>query len=166
MVHVRRATAVDAPAFLALVRELAAYEKLEGPDDAAGERLVADAFGPAPKYDLWLATDEASQVVGYAVLCEQYSTFRARPVLYLEDLYVTPRARRTGAGRALMAATAREALARGCARLTWVVLDWNESAQRFYDELGAKRQSEWWPYVLEGDELRGLAGGESGPASP
>lgn len=154
--HVRRATPADGPAFLALVQELADYEKLAGPDAGARQRLLDDAFGPRPRYDLWVATLDA-RVVGYAVLCEMYSTFRARPVLYLEDLYVTPPARGSGAGRALMGATAREATRRGCARATWVVLDWNEGAQRFYDKLGARRQPEWWSYVLEGDAMVRLA---------
>ena len=158
MMRIRRARPEDGPAFLALVQELADYEKLEGPDAAARQRLLDDAFGARPRYTLLVAEQDA-RIVAYAVLCEQYSTFRAKPVLYLEDLYVTPSARRGGVARALMREVAREAVARDCARVTWVVLDWNEPAQSFYEQLGAKRQAEWWPFVLDGDAMRALAAG-------
>lgn len=157
--HVRRARAADGPAFLRLVHELADYEKLPGPAPEAEARLLEDAFGARPRFDVWLA-ERDGEAVGYAAAYPQYSTFRARPVLYLEDLFVAPRARRSGAGRALFEAVAREAVARGCARLSWVVLDWNVEAQRFYDALGARRQAEWWPYVLEGGALAAVAAGD------
>lgn len=158
MVAVRRAVAADGPAFLALVRELADYERIPGPTPDAEARLLEEAFGAGARrrFDLLVAEREG-RVVGYAVLVEQYSTFRAKPVLYLEDLYVTPAARRAGVARALMREVAREAVARGCARVSWVVLDWNGGAQRFYEGLGAERQAEWWPFVLQGDALEALA---------
>jgi GNAT superfamily N-acetyltransferase len=159
---IRAATRADAPRFLELVHELARYEKLTGPTPDAEARLVEDAFGPRRRFDLYLAEDETDGVVvGYAVVFETYSTFRAAPLLYLEDLYVTPGARRFGVGRAFLRFLAQEALRRGCARLAWVVLDWNEPAIRFYDALGAKSARDWLPYQLEGEALARVAAGES-----
>lgn len=162
---VRRAAPADGPRFLALVHELAAYEKMEGPTPEAEARLLADAFGPRPRYDLLLAEREGA-VVAYAVVFETYSTFLARPVLYLEDVYVTPDARGHGVGHALMRHLAQDALRRGCARLAWVVLDWNATAQRFYERLGARRSTAWWPYVIQGDDLARLARGEPPQVPP
>lgn len=156
-VHVRRARPDDAPRFLALVHELARYEKMEGPTPEAERRLLEDAFGPRPRYDLLLAERQGGEVVGYAVVFETYSTFRARPVLYLEDVYVTPEARGAGAGRALMAHLAREALRRGCPRLAWVVLDWNRDAQAFYERLGARPAQGWLPWLVQDEALERLA---------
>lgn len=157
MVHLRRATPADGPRFLALVQELADYEKLPGPTPDAQARLLEDAFGPRPRYDLFVAEQEGS-VVAYAVTYETYSTFLAKPCLYLEDIYVTPSARRGGVASALMRFLAQEAIRRGCGRLTWVVLDWNVDAQRFYERIGGKRWKDWWPYVVQGDDLARLAG--------
>ena len=153
---IRRATAQDGEAFLALVRGLAAYEKLEPPTREAGERLLRDAFGPAPRIEVLLA-EVASRAIGYAITLETYSSFRALPTLYLEDVFVVPEARRLGAGRALLRHLAAEALRRGCGRLEWVVLDWNALALGFYQKIGARRMSEWIPFRLEGDALRALA---------
>lgn len=161
MVVVRRAGHEDAETLLRLVRALADYEKLPGPTPDAEARLVADAFGPRPRFHVFLVERAPGDAVGYAAVFETYSTFRARPVLYLEDLFVLREARGTGAGVALMRRIAREAIERGCARVSWIVLDWNESAQRFYERLGATRQPEWWPYVLEGDALARLAQGSA-----
>jgi GNAT superfamily N-acetyltransferase len=152
----RRARPEDGPRFLALVQELAAYEKLPGPTPEAEARLLVDAFGPRPRYDLFLAEWEGA-VVAYAVVLETYSTFLAKPILYLEDLYVTPSARRGGVASAMMRFLAAEALRRGCGRLSWVVLDWNADAQRFYERMGAKRSKAWWPYVAEGEALARMA---------
>lgn len=153
---VRRARPKDAPAFLRLVHELAAFERLAGPTPDAERRLLDDAFGPRPRFDLFVAEAEG-EVVAYAAAFETYSTFRAAPLLHLEDLYVTPAARRKGVAAAMMRALAREALARGCAKVSWVVLDWNADAQRFYERLGAKPSAGWLPYELEGEALRALA---------
>ena len=152
----RRARPEDGARFLALVQELAAYERMAGPTPEAEARLLEDAFGPEPRYDLFLAERDGT-VVAYAVVFETYSTFLARPVLYLEDLYVTPSARRHGVAAAMMRRLAREALRRGCARLSWVVLDWNVDAQRFYERLGAQRHPGWWPYAAQGDALERMA---------
>lgn len=162
-VHVRRARPDDGPRFLALVQELAAYEKLPGPTPDAEARLLQDAFGPRPRYDLFLAERDGA-VVAYAVVFETYSTFLAKPLLYLEDVYVTPAARRHGVATAMMRFLAAEALRRGCGRLSWVVLDWNVDAQRFYERMGARRSKDWWPYVAEGEALARMARPDDAPA--
>lgn len=152
---VRAATVADVPRFVELVRELAAFEKMEGPGADAEQRLARDLA--AGRFGLHLAEIDA-RIVAYAVTFETYSTFRAAPILYLEDLYVTPSARRRGVAHALMRHIAADALRRGCCRLSWVVLDWNVDAQRFYERLGAKRAADWWPYTLERPEMEALVG--------
>jgi len=159
-VAIRRATAADGAAFIALVRGLAAYEKLEPPSPEGEKRLLRDAFGEKPRIEV-LLVETAGRAIGYAIFFETYSSFLALPTLYLEDLFVMPEARRLGAGRAVMTWLAREAIRRGCGRLEWVVLDWNALAIDFYDRLGAVRMKEWLPYRLAGDALRAVAGSTS-----
>lgn len=154
--RVRPASPGDMPRVVALMRELADFEKLAGPDDAAARRLTEDAF--ERRRISVLVGERADEVVAYAVVLETYSTFLARPLLYLEDLYVTPSARRTGVATAMMRAVAQEAVRRGCPRLVWTVLDWNEPARRFYAALGA-RETEWVTCQMEGEALGRLAGG-------
>jgi GNAT superfamily N-acetyltransferase len=101
-VTVRRALPADGPAFLGLVRALADFEKLPGPDEAAAARLLADAFAEPPRYELWVAELPGEGVVAYAVTFATYSTFLARPTLFLEDLFVHPRARRRGIARRVL----------------------------------------------------------------
>lgn len=145
------------------MRELAEFEKLPGPTDEAARRLGEDAF-ERRRIDVLVAED-AGDVVAYAVVLETYSTFLARPLLYLEDLYVTPAARRSGVATAMMGAVAAEALRRGCARLVWTVLDWNAPAREFYAALGAK-ETTWVTCQLEGEALEAVArkGPEGRPA--
>jgi len=142
MLEVRPATPADGPAFLALVRALAAFESLPPPDEAAAARLLDDAFGPRPRYELWLAELDGA-VVAYAVTFATYSTFRGKPTLFLEDLFVHPDARRRGVARALLARLRAEAVARGCGRFEWFVLDWNVDAQALYRSVGAAPLREW-----------------------
>ncbi|MFA5861896.1 MAG: GNAT family N-acetyltransferase [Candidatus Thermoplasmatota archaeon] len=149
---VRRATRADMPRLVVLLQELAAFEKLAGPTPDAEARLAADL---GKRYDALLAED-AGIAVGYAIVFETYSTFLAKSVLYLEDLFVTQKARRRGVARLLMHEVAREATARGCPRVSWVVLDWNTDAQEFYRKLGAKR-SAWDSFSLDGDALSAVA---------
>jgi GNAT superfamily N-acetyltransferase len=154
---VRQASLEDADAFLSLVNGLAEYEKLPPPDAQGRERLIEAAFGRQKRFDVLIA--EVDKVpVGYAVIFETYSTFLARPKLYLEDLFVNPQYRGSGAGDALIKACAREALVRECARMEWVVLDWNEPAMRFYRARGATHLKEWYTYALDEKELKRLTG--------
>lgn len=139
---VRRAVPADAPAYVALVRALAEFEKLPPPDESAAARLVADAFADPPRYELWVA-ELGGEVVAYAVTFPTYSTFRALPSLFLEDLFVHPSARRAGVATAILARLREEAVARGCGRFEWFVLDWNVDAQKLYARIGAEEQAAW-----------------------
>lgn len=154
---IRPATRADADTWLSLVDALADYEKLDRPAPDARERLVRDAFGERPRIWVYLAEAEG-KTVGYAIVCETYSSFLARPTLYLEDLFVLPEARRGGIGKAFFRHLAREAVLRGCGRMEWVVLDWNQLAIDFYDQLGARHMREWYTYRLNADQLREIGG--------
>jgi GNAT superfamily N-acetyltransferase len=149
---VRAATPSDSRDIRRLVVALADFERLPPPDEEAQERLIADAFGPRQRVEIFLAEVD-SEVIGYAFVFETYSTFLARPTLYLEDLFVLPEHRGIGAGYALFAYCAREAVRRGCGRFEWTVLDWNEHAIRFYRRLGARHMAEWHFYRLDEDAL-------------
>jgi GNAT superfamily N-acetyltransferase len=159
--HIRPAEERDGPGFVALVRALAEFEKLAGPDDAAAARLQADAFGPARRFELLVAERETAseegapsgELVGYALYFMTYSTFLARPSLYLEDLFVLPSWRGRGVGAAFMRSLGREAVARGCGRFEWTVLDWNVRAQAFYESLGARVLGEWRVCRVDGEAL-------------
>lgn len=139
---VRPARPDDGPAFLELVHCLADFEKLSPPTPEAGQRLLAHAFGDPPLFQLWMAEAEG-RVVAYAAWFLTYSTFRARPTLYLEDLFVHPDARRKGAARQMLAALKLEAEARGCGRFEWSVLDWNAPAIALYESFGASELAGW-----------------------
>lgn len=156
-VVVRRATREDAGALLGLVDALADYENLPRPTADARERLVADGFGAEPKFTAYIAELEG-RTVGYAITFPTYSSFLARPTLFLEDIFVLPEARRAGVGSAFFQHLAREALRLGCGRMEWVVLDWNKVAIDFYERLGARRLTEWLPYRLTVAELQRIAG--------
>ena len=155
---VRKAVEKDGPAFVRLVQELAAFEKLAGPDAEARARLLEDAFGPRRRFELVVGELDGA-IVAYGAYFETYSTFRAAPVLYLEDIYVTPAARRHGVAAAMMHELAREAIRHGCVRMSWVVLDWNKDAQKFYQRLGARPSKDWLPYEIEGEALESMAQG-------
>lgn len=147
-VLIRPATAQDGPTIERLVIALADFEKLPPPDKAARERLLADAFGPKPRFEIFLAELDG-QIAGYAFVFETYSTFLALPTLYLEDLFVLPEFRSRKVGYALFRHCAEEALKRGCGRLDWTVLDWNTHAIDFYKRLGAQHLADWHLYRLE-----------------
>ncbi len=157
-ISIKQATAADADAIIRLVVALAEFEQLPPPDDAARARLLADAFAPRPRFDIFLA-DVEGQAVGYAFIFETYSTFLALPTLYLEDLFVLPDFRKLGVGYALFIRCADEARRRGCGRMEWVVLDWNQHAINFYQRLGAQQMSEWLPYRLDRAGLERIAEG-------
>jgi GNAT superfamily N-acetyltransferase len=144
---VRRAWPDDAQAILTLVDALADYERLDRPSADARERLVRDLFGPKPRLECWLAFLDGYPV-GYAFVFETYSSFLALPTLYLEDLFILEEYRGRKAGYALFQHILDEAKRRGCGRMEWTVLDWNELAMDFYGKLGAKWMKEWRLYRI------------------
>jgi GNAT superfamily N-acetyltransferase len=156
-VVVRKLQPTDVPRLLELIDGLADYEKLARPDAAARERLAADATADPPRFSTLLAEIDG-HVVGYAIFFFTYSTFRARPTLYLEDVFVLPERRGRGAGVALFRACAREAVARGCARMEWQVLAWNTPSIEFYERLGAHHQADWLPFRLDDQALLAVSG--------
>ena len=156
---VRRAAAADVPHIMAFIRELAVYEHLEHEVVATEADLHVALFGPRPWAEVALACLDG-EPVGFALYFHSFSTFVGKPGIYLEDLFVRPEARGLGAGRRLLAHLAKTALERGCARLDWAVLDWNEPSIGFYRSLGAVDQSEWTTYRLDGAALARLAGSQ------
>lgn len=156
MIAIRLATAADVPAILGFIRDLAAYERLAHEVVADEAALHTHLFGPRPAAEVLIA-DDGDAAVGFALFFTSFSTFLARPGLYLEDLFVRPEARGHGVGGALMAACARIAIDRGYGRFEWSVLDWNEPALGFYAALGARAQSEWTVHRLTGEPLAALA---------
>ena len=153
---IRYAVADDVGAILAFIRDLAEYEKLAHEVVADEAALRATLFGVKPGAEVLIA-ELAGAPVGFALFFQSYSTFLAKPGLYLEDLFVRPAARSKGVGGALMAALARIAVQRHYGRFEWSVLDWNEPALKFYAALGATPQSEWTVQRLTGDALHALA---------
>lgn len=158
MIAIRSATAADVPLILQFIRDLAAYEKLLPEVEATEERLRATLF-PAtgrPVAECLLAFWQ-DEPAGFAVVFHNYSTFLARPGLYLEDLFVPPARRGQGIGQALFRRCAQLAHARGCGRMEWAVLDWNEPAKGFYRSLGAVEMSDWRICRLVGPALARFA---------
>jgi GNAT superfamily N-acetyltransferase len=153
---IRPATAEDVPAIFRLIRQLAEYERLSQEVFLEERRLREHLFGPRPWAEVLLA-EEAGQVAGFALFFHNYSTFAGKPGLYLEDLFVEPEHRGKGHGKALFQAVARLAVERGCGRMEWSVLDWNDPAIRFYRSLGAKPMDDWTVYRLAGDSLANAA---------
>ena len=154
--RIERATERDVPVILQLVKGLAEYEKLSDEVRATEDGLRHSLFGPRPSAEVVIgyAGDEPA---GFALFFQNYSTFLARPGIYLEDLFVKPEWRGHGYGRQLLAHLATLAVERGCGRLEWAVLDWNEPAIGFYKSLGAKPMHEWTVFRVTGDGLNQLA---------
>ncbi|MFN0124272.1 MAG: N-acetyltransferase family protein [Blastocatellia bacterium] len=151
---VRPATAADSRVFLDMLCEFARYEGLEPPDQAGQERLLHDAFGSRPRFAVLLAESDG-QMAGYAIIYEIYSSFLARPKLYLEDLYVRPAFRGAGIGRALFQACVRETEKRGYDRLQWYVESWNDRAMGFYEQLGGRKLGwQTWQMDCRGADFR------------
>lgn len=155
-VSIRPATRRDVPQVVRLVRDLAAFEKLGPPSPAAVRRYVKHGFGPKRYFRILLVKLDGA-AVGYAFYFFTYSTFLARPSLYLEDVFVLPEARSRGVGREIMRALGRIARKEGCGRMEWCVLDWNVRAQKFYDRLGARHMKHWYFYRIDGPRLKRLA---------
>lgn len=160
---IRRATRSDGPGLIRLITALAEFEKLTPPDATAQQRLIEDGFGERPRFEAWLAFAESNKApVGYALVFETYSSFLARPSLYLEDIFVLPEYRGRGIGSALLRHCIRLADERGCGRVEWTCLDWNTKAQGVYEKLGAERLSQWLLYRIGRERIGQLAA--EGPA--
>jgi GNAT superfamily N-acetyltransferase len=154
--RIRAAAVSDAPLILALIRELAEYERAPHAVVATEDLIRETLFGPRPRAEVLLGY-EGDEAVGFALFFHNYSTWLGRHGLYLEDLFVRPEARGRGHGRRLLARLAAIARERGCGRMDWAVLDWNEPAIGFYRALGAVAMDEWTVFRLAGDPLAKLA---------
>jgi GNAT superfamily N-acetyltransferase len=155
-ISVAFATVTDAPLILSFIRELAEYERLSHEVVATEQELREALFGSNAPAEVLLAYLDGA-AVGFAVFFNNFSTFLGRRGLYLEDLFVRPHARGRGVGRALLAAVANIAVARGCGRVEWSVLDWNSKAKDFYQGLGARPLDEWTIFRLHDESLKRLA---------
>jgi GNAT superfamily N-acetyltransferase len=154
--HIRPATPADAATIASLVRELADYEKLLHEAKGTAADFLRELEAPNPVIRVLMAEWDG-EPAGFALYFFNFSTFVARPGLYLEDLFVRPALRSHGIGRALLRELARIAQARGCGRMEWAVLDWNEPALKFYKSLGARPMTEWIVHRLTATEISKLA---------
>jgi GNAT superfamily N-acetyltransferase len=175
---IRPATPDDIPTILALIRELADYEREPASAQATHADLLRDGFGPTPRFhcliaevspsektavilnagkDPCISVKQPASPVGFALYFYNYSTWRGHAGIYLEDLFVRPQHRAKGIGKALLAAVAAVAVAEGCPRLEWAVLNWNQLAIDFYNSIGALPQSGWTTMRLGGPALAALA---------
>ena len=155
-IRLRAATERDVSLILSFIRELAEYERLSHEVVATEEVLRASLFGRRPAAEVVIG-DYGDEPAGFALFFHNFSTFLGLPGIHLEDLYVTPGLRGRGLGRALLAYLARLAKERGCGRLEWSVLDWNEPAIRLYKSIGATPMDGWTTYRVTGEALDGLA---------
>ena len=153
---IRSATEADVPLILKFIRGLAEYEKLAHKVVATEDLVRKTLFGPKRYAEVIIAEDE-SRAVGFALFFHNYSTFLARPGIYLEDLFVIPEARGRGYGKGLLARLAQIAQERECGRVEWACLDWNEPSINFYESLGATMLKDWKIFRLTGDALDALA---------
>lgn len=153
--HVRQAAPADTETILTLIDALADYEKLARPDAEAKKRLIRDIFSNRPRVNVFLAEHE-NKPAGYAFVFETYSSFLALPTLYLEDLFVLPEYRSKKVGYALFTAMVNEAHRRGCGRMEWTVLDWNQLAIDFYKRLGATHMENWHLYRLVRSDMEDI----------
>lgn len=158
MVEIAPAIAADVPMILCLIRELAEFERLLDDVTATEAELQRTLFGAHPAAEVVMARLD-TEVVGFALFFPSYSTFLAKPGIYLEDLYVRTQFRGRGVGEALLRHLARIAVERQCGRLEWSVLDWNRRALDFYRALGAQPMNEWTVQRVTGEALNRLANG-------
>src|SRR6266480_5639033 len=157
--EIRPARVEDVRLILELIRDLATYERAPDEVTATEEQLIDVLFGARPAAEVLLAF-EGESPVGFAVFFYNFSTWLGRPGLYLEDLFVKPEKRGKGYGRALLVDLAKIACDRGCGRMEWAVLNWNEPAIKLYRALGAKPMDEWTVFRLTRDEIASLANSE------
>ena len=156
--RIREATEEDAPLILSLISELAEYEKLSTEVVATEEDLRESIFGERRYAEVLIAEHDGAPA-GFALFFHNFSTFLGKPGIYLEDLYVRPVFRGAGLGKRLLVSLASLAKARGCGRLEWWVLDWNEPSIGFYKKLGAAPMDDWTVYRVSGAALEELASG-------
>jgi GNAT superfamily N-acetyltransferase len=167
MFNIRPATPEDIPEILALIQALAEYEREPASAVATHADLLRDGWGPTPRFHCLIAevpsTDNMQPATcnflpaGFALYFYNYSTWRGHAGVYVEDLFVRPQHRGKGIGKALFAEVARVAVAQGCPRLEWAVLNWNQLAIDFYNSIGAQPMSEWTTMRLSGEALLQLA---------
>lgn len=150
-IEIERVVPENFETFVQLIEKLAEYEKLSPPDEAAKSRLKEDAFRGNPFYEAYLGSINGIPA-GYITFYFSYSTFLAKPTLYLEDIFVREEYRKQGLGKALFDFCRKEAESRGCGRIDWTVLTWNKPSIEFYEKQGGRRQ-DWYLYRLEGDEI-------------
>lgn len=161
---IRACRPADVPRLHELILALADYERMRDAVTATPADLEAGLFGVDAVAHALIAESE-SEILGYAIYFPTFSSFKGRPGIWLEDIFVLPPHRGRGVGRALLQAVARHALERGCARLEWEALDWNAPALGFYERLGARTRPEWVAHRLEAEALARFAG-SSPPSSP
>jgi GNAT superfamily N-acetyltransferase len=157
MLTIKNAKADDIPLILEFIRELAEYEHAPEQAVATAEDLRRDGFSANPKFRV-VFTEWDGEPAGFALFFYHYSTWVGRPSLFLEDLFVRPRFRGKGIGKSLLIYLAKLAVAEGCGRFEWQVLDWNEPSIKFYESLGGKIMKEWVTMRVAGDDLLRLAG--------
>ena len=156
MLKIRPATPTDVPHILAFIRELAEYERDLNSVQATEADLLRDGFGPTKRFDCLIA-EWSGTPVGLALYFYSYSTWAGHAGIYIEDLFVRPAYRGKGIGKSLLASVAAIALAEGCPRLEWSVLDWNQPSIDFYHQMGAVMKSEWKGMRVSGEALPALA---------
>lgn len=155
-IHIRAAAESDAPLIVGFIQDLAEYERLRDSCVATEEAVRETLFGDRPAAEVIIASD-GGEPVGFALYFHNYSTFLAQRGIYLEDLFVKPKARGQGVGYALLSALARIAVERNCGRIEWAVLDWNKPSIDFYERIGAKPLSDWVMFRMTGTALHELA---------
>ena len=174
--RIRRATEADVAAILRLIEGIAEYERLSHEVEATPALLREHGFGPRPIFEALIAerdgvdggrastrtAERTFAAIGFALYFFTFSTFKARPTLYLEDLFVLPQERRRGIGRRLLAELARIAVERRCGRMEWSVLDWNSPARDFYFKIGASAMDAWTVFRMTPDAFGRLAGEAAG----
>ena len=153
---IRDAVPADLALIARFIRDLADYERLAHAVEFDEATLERSLFGDRPYAEVLIAADDAGEPVGFALFFHNFSTFLGRPGIYLEDLFVRPEARGKGYGKALLARLAAIAVERGCGRLEWAVLNWNQPSIEFYEAMGARPNSDWTVYRLTGESLRAL----------
>jgi GNAT superfamily N-acetyltransferase len=167
MHSIRSATPADIPLILELIRALATYEREPDAVKTTEVDLLRDGFGKQPCFECLIAENEEGEAAGFALYFYNYSTWRGRAGIHLEDLFVLPRFRGRGIGKALLARVAARAAEQGCVRLQWDVLEWNQTAIDFYQGLGAKFLDDWRIMRVNDEAIRTLANlaAETEPAS-